>query len=139
MTEQLTTSASAKFDWLNNTFTRYLVVGGLSTLTHFGVLILLVENLLLGVVLATGIAFTASLIVSFSLNYVYAFRSHTPVVDSFFKFVLVSLIGLCLNVLVMEISVNQLGMDYRLGYFVSIFFVTTSNFLLHYIWTFRKI
>ncbi len=122
----------------DSTFSRYLVVGLLSTATHVGVLMLLVESLRTPVVPATAVAFSASLVVSFLLNYVFAFRADTVVVTSFLRFTAVALLGLLLNIIIMEVFVNRVGLHYGYALMIAIVVVTLNNFSLHYFWTFEK-
>lgn len=123
---------------VDNTFARYVVVGLLSTVTHVGTLAFLIELFSLPVGPATVFAFTASLLVSFSLNYLFAFRADTVVFSSFFRFTTVALLGLLLNVLIMELFVNRLGIHYGYATLIAIAVVTANNFSLHYFWTFEK-
>jgi dolichol-phosphate mannosyltransferase len=124
----------ARFD---NRLSRYLVVGVISTATHFGALILLVERFAMGILAATALAFCASLLVSFALNYLFAFRANTPVIDSFVRFTLVTLAGLSLNMGTMELLVNRLEIHYIIANCVAIILVTANNFSLHLLWTFK--
>ena len=119
-------------------FGRYLIVGGLSTLTHVAVLAMLIEWFGVAVVPATVVAFSASRVVSFALNYLFAFRADTVVVTSFLRFTSVALLGLLLNVAIMEFFVNRLGLHYGYAMLIAIGVVTLNNFSLHYFWTFEK-
>ncbi len=125
-------------EFIDSVFSRYLLVGLLSTITHVATLALLIERFRTDILLATVLAFSASLAVSFLLNYYFAFRAKTRVIESFVKFTLVCLTGLSLNVLVMELFVNRMGMHYGFATLVAIAVVTANNFSLHYFWTFRK-
>lgn len=123
---------------LNSIFSRYVLVGLLSTATHVGTLALQMEWMNADILLATVNAFTASLVVSFSLNYLFAFRSNAKVVESAIKFIIVCLTGLALNVLVMDIVVNVVGLHYGFATLLAIVVVTMNNFSLHYFWTFKQ-
>ncbi len=123
---------------IDSLFSRYLLVGLISTATHVGVLAFLVELSHSDILLATVLAFSASLAVSFLLNYYFAFRASTKVVESFAKFTIVCLTGLGLNMLVMEMFVNRIGIHYGFATLVAIVVVTLNNFSLHYFWTFKK-
>ena len=123
---------------IDSVFGRYLLVGLLSTITHVATLALLMELFHADILWATVMAFSASLAVSFLLNYYFAFRANTRVIESFVKFTLVCVTGLSLNVLVMELFVNRMGMHYGFATLVAIAVVTANNFSLHYFWTFKK-
>ena len=125
-------------DLVDNVFTRYVLVGLLSTATHVGVLAMQMEWLDANVLVATVIAFGASLVVSFGLNYLFAFRSNARVIESALKFTIVTLLGLGLNLVVMEVFVNRVGLHYGFATLVAIVVVTLNNFSLHFFWTFRK-
>ncbi len=125
-------------EFIDSVFSRYLLVGLLSTITHVATLALLIERFRTDILLATVLAFSASLAVSFLLNYYFAFRANTRVIESLVKFTIVCLAGLSLNVLVMEIFVNRMGIHYGFATLVAIVVVTLNNFSLHYFWTFKN-
>ncbi len=55
-------------EFIDSVFSRYLLVGLLSTITHVATLALLIERFRTDILLATVLAFSASLAVSFLLN-----------------------------------------------------------------------
>lgn len=99
-------------------FLRFVVVGGIVTLTHFTVLILLVEIGRWNEVLSTTAAFLVAVSVSYALNAIWTFqmwgmhRRRAP------RFLAVSLIGLVLNTVVFWL-VLSLGAIYVMAQVVA--------------------
>lgn len=116
---------------------RYGIAGGLSFLTHLAVLVALVEAGLAAPVPASVAGFAASVAVSFTLQYRWVFRSSAPLFTSFGRFLVVTVLGLLLNVLIMAVGVNGLKLHYLAVQFVAFAAVPISNYLLNRAWTFR--
>jgi putative flippase GtrA len=112
------------------------IVGVLSTLTHLGVLSLLVEGFAFSPVGANFFAFGASLAVSFVLNHHFTFRSPKRWRETFPRYSVTVLIGLGINQSVMWLFTEALHFSYLYGFAAVTVLVPVSNFLLHKYWTF---
>ena len=117
---------------------RYVIVGVLNTAAHFAVTALLVELGLLQPVPASVVGFIVAVIIAFYLNSYWTFGATDRPVERLMKFLVVSMFGLCLNTLVMHISVDLLQWHYLFGLMMVVLVVPPSNFLLNLYWSFRK-
>ncbi|MCD9024484.1 GtrA family protein [Cohnella silvisoli] len=123
---------------LRSSFIRYGMVGGLGTLLHFGILILLVESIKMTAVVSSVIGFIIVLAVSYYLNRYWTFS--TRIMEShwrnFMKYCVVSLFGLLLNTAIMYVTVELWHIRYLIGQAIVILVVPASNYLLNRSWTF---
>lgn len=114
----------------------FLWVGLISTLTHFFVLVFLVEQWGVSPEFATLWAFFASLLVSYFLNRHYTFHCQQLWWQTFPRYLFVTLVGLGLNVSLMYFFVSVLEISYLWGFVVVTLLVPISNFFLNRYWTF---
>ena len=121
---------------LTRQLARYLVVGGLGTLTHLSILALCVELFNWSAVAGTVAGFLGALTVSYWLNHRWTFESQTPHIASLWRYVVVSLSGLALNAAMMAALVHYLHWWYFTAQLSVIFIVPTTNFILNRYWTF---
>jgi putative flippase GtrA len=118
-------------------FLRYCVVGGLGTVVHFGVTMLLVEQFRVDAVVATVIGFLCALAVSFALNRSWVFASRVAVAPGLARYTAVSVLGFVLNVAIMATVTRVLALDYRIGLALVVLIIPVTNFTLNARWTFR--
>ena len=85
---------------------RFAISGGLATLTHITVFVLLVEWLLMRPLYASVPAFLAAVGVSYGMNYRWTFDAQGPHQVMLPRFVLVALAGLGLNMLITWLVVD---------------------------------
>jgi putative flippase GtrA len=117
---------------------KYGVVGVLGTAVHIGVLAIMVEIFHANPVIGSVIGFLGALLSSYLLNYYWTFESADDHLSSFFRYLLVSLIGLGLNTLLMYVTATVLGWWYIYGQLTVILVVPVTNYALNRFWTFRK-
>jgi putative flippase GtrA len=116
---------------------RYGVAGGLSALTHLGVLTVLVEWAGVTPVPASTVGFLASVVVSYTLQRSWVFanpgrhRSQLP------RFLVVTGVALGLNTSVLWVGTTLLTTHYVLVQLVALALIPLSNYLLNSLWTFR--
>ena len=120
------------------TVVRYALVGILGTAIHFGVLAALVEWFSFDPVLASGIGFVVTLIVSYGLNFAWTFSSTARHRTALPRYVVVSVFGLGLNTLVMHLAVRVFGLWYIAGQALVVLLVPATNFVLNRSWAFRS-
>ncbi|MEW6562305.1 MAG: GtrA family protein [Pseudomonadota bacterium] len=121
---------------LTRQLTRYLIAGGLGTLTHLAVLALCVEVFGWSPVAGAVAGFLGALSVSYVLNHHWAFESRRSHIGSFWRYTLVSLGGLALNTAMMAGLVHYLHWWYFTAQLSVIFVVPLINFVLNRYWTF---
>jgi len=119
-------------------FIKYSLVGALGTLIDLGSLYILVEHFTIGVLLASTISFLLAVINNFILNKIWTFENKSKNYRKLFiKFLIVSLVGLALTLISMEILVYTFKIWYILAKAITSIIVLTWNFLANKFWTFR--
>ncbi|MBG9794357.1 hypothetical protein ABD76_18315 [Paenibacillus dendritiformis] len=119
-----------------NQFIKYGLVGIVGTVIHTGTLVVLVEYCSMSPYLASIMGFTLSLIISYFINLKWTFNNNN--LSTFFKYITVSLSGLCLNMLTMYIFVHLFSIWYLVAQIVTVIIVPISNFTFNKYWTFKK-
>ena len=122
-------------------FSRFLAVGGLATMTHVAVFVLLVEYLVLHPLLANLYAFCVAFAIGFTGHYYWTFaradgpasRARGPAMA---RFLLVSVAGLGLNSLVVYCVVGLLSLSYLYAALLMVTLVPLLIFLLNRSWAF---
>ncbi len=110
-------------------FARFGVVGVIATLVDVGLLMLLSELLKLGVLVASGISFSTSMVVNYLLSMRFVFQGKGQSKNrEFLLFVGMSLGGLCLNQLLMWAG-TTLGIYYLGVKLFALVVVTLYNFI----------
>lgn len=115
------------------------MVGGLGTVAHLSTLYFLVEGTGSEPLLASFIGFLASLFLSYWLNATWTFgavrQQHRRALLRYFA---VSVMGLCLNTLIMFLLIKILGLWYFASQIVAAVLVPFHNLLLNTYWTFER-
>jgi putative flippase GtrA len=123
---------------VRDSFRRFLVVGSACTAIQYALLVLMVDGFGWRPVLASGSSYAAAVVVNYELSRRWTFASGPARITTVLRFVLVSAIGLTLNVALF-------GAALRLGaphYVVAQVFATgvtlLVNFTLYRTWAFRR-
>jgi putative flippase GtrA len=114
---------------LSRVFCVFLLVGGLSTLLQYVVLLTLVRLFRADAVLASTLGFALSALVNYYLNYRLAFHSSRPHGSALARFSAVALIGLQLNGAIMHGAVHWLSLHYLVAQVIATVLVLFWNFL----------
>ncbi|ADH85091.1 GtrA family protein [Desulfurivibrio alkaliphilus] len=117
-------------------FVLFSSVGIIGTSVHFFILIVLVQLLAVSPVTASMAGFTGGALTNYFLNYHVTFRCRNPHLEALPKFLSVSLVGLCLNTLIMALAV--IWMHYLISQVLATACVLVWNFFCNRHWTFRK-
>ena len=123
---------------LSRAFCVFLLVGGLSTLLQYVVLLTLVRLLHADAVLASTLGFTLSAPVNYYLNYRLAFRSSRPHGSALARFSAVALVGLQLNGAIMQGAVHWLSLHYLVAQVIATVLVLFWGFLVNAEWSFAS-
>jgi putative flippase GtrA len=117
-------------DSLLGQFLRYLVVGGVSFLVDFGVLVLLTEALDIYYLTSAAVAFCCGLVTNYvlSITWVFSARSLASKRTEFAIFSIIGVIGLGWNELLLYLGTSVLGLDYRVSKLITVVIVLFWNF-----------
>ena len=119
-------------------FTRFAGVGAIGTLCHYAVLVALVNVIGTNPVFASGVGAIVGAIINYTLNYRHTFYSHERHRDAAPKFIIVSLVGILLNLFMMYFLVAVFHVYYLAAQIVATGVVLGWNFLGNRYWTFRS-
>lgn len=120
-------------------FFRYFLAGLIVIFVDFAVLYALVDLFFMEVVLSSAIAFALANITSFVLNKFWTFKNKSRAfMKIYFKFLLVSLIGLAMTVSLMYCFVKIVGLWYIAAKVLVAGIVVIWNFLANQFWTFKE-
>ena len=118
-------------------FIKYCVVGFSGMLIDFGTTWLLKEKIKINKFIANAIGFILATSSNYFLNRFWTFHSENPeVVTQYFKFIIISLIGLGINTLIIFLINEKAKWNFYLSKLIAIFVVTLWNFTMNYLFTF---
>jgi putative flippase GtrA len=118
-------------------FMRFAAVGVLATATHTLVFALAIEWLSIEPVTATAIAFTAALLVGYTLNRRWTFAAHAEH-GRLWRYAVAALVGLAGNTLIMAIVVHGAKWSPYVGLALSVILMPPLSFALNQLWVFRS-
>lgn len=116
---------------------RYAVTGGLSTLTHVGTTVVLVEVAGLRAVVASTLGFVLSIAVSYTLQKSWVFTSTARHRGALPKFLVAAGAAALLNSGVLTLGTEVLDLHYLPVQVVALVLIPVSNYLINSWWTFR--
>lgn len=116
---------------------RYGVTGVASMLTHVGILWLLVEQAGVRPVLASAAGFVASILVSYTLQKYWVFRSDQGHLAAGLKFLTVTAVALGVNTATLWTG-EAIGAPYQGAQLVALVLIPVVNYALNASWTFRN-
>ena len=116
---------------------RFGLSGAAATLTHVIVFVVLVEWFQMRPLFAAVPAFLSALSVSYGLNYRWTFSANGPHRILLPKFLLVSVTGLLLNLLITYLVVDHWQLWYGFALLAIILIIPLSTYLLSKFWVFR--
>lgn len=118
---------------------KFGIVGVIATVIDFGVLMVLKEHMHIDVLVASAVAFTASVIVNYILSMLFVFKgSENGKVKEFIVFVTLSIGGLLINQFIMWIGTEMLAVYYIWVKISACVFVPIYNFVTRKIFLEKK-
>ena len=116
---------------LLNQIIKFGIVGGVAFLIDYFVLYVLVEYLHISYLIASGISFTVAVIFNYiaSMKYVFERRNNISLRREFIVFLILSIVGLIINLIIMWISVDKLNIFYMISKIFATFIVMVWNFV----------
>lgn len=118
------------------TFARYAVIGGLATVIHYTVLLLLVESLGLAAYGATALGALCGALIAYLANRGFTFSSISPHRRALPRFFVVAALGAGLNSLIVWSGTSALSWHYLVVQAISTAVVLTLTYHLNRFWTF---
>lgn len=116
---------------------RFIFVGLVTALVYYSFLVLAVEIVGLGPVIASGICYVLAVVLNYVLHYHWTFTATAGHTVVFNRYVLMLCGGLILNTGVMYCGVALMGWNYLLVQTASIGLIAAWNFILSSLWVFR--
>lgn len=125
----------------SNRVIRFVIAGSSVAITQIGLLYLLTEFLGFWYLISSLFSFIYALITSFLLQKYWAFKDNNKknATLQFFKFVLVAIIGIFINIISMYFWVDIVGVWYVIGQFITGLIIALINFLIYKFFIFKKI
>jgi putative flippase GtrA len=116
---------------------KFGIVGVANTLLSFAVYIALVKGLDVWYLAASAIAFAVGAVNGFLLNRRWTFREHTGDALTPVRWFVVQGCGLLINLGVVALAVDGVGLDKLLGQALATAIVVVGTFFANRAWTFR--
>ena len=110
---------------------KFSLVGGIAFIIDYLVLIFCKEVLNLNILIGSSISFSISLIVNYflSINYVFDVNKNDKRRKKFILFIIFSIVGLLLTLLIMWFGTNILKINYLIAKILATFIVMCFNFI----------
>jgi putative flippase GtrA len=115
-------------------FSLFLMVGALSALIQFSILISLVEVFSAQPIWSSALGYIGGAIINYSLNHYFTFKSSLSHKKALIRFSLNSFFGFLLNLTLMSIFLRYYS--YLVGQVLASSIILIWNFLIHRYWTF---
>ncbi|MFZ0220002.1 MAG: GtrA family protein [Candidatus Aquirickettsiella sp.] len=115
-------------------FYRFFIVGALSALIQFSILISMVEFLFIKPIWSSTFGYIAGSILNYTLNHYFTFKSSFSHKKALVRFTVNSLFGLFINFSLMKIFL--IYYSYILSQILASGIILFWNFLIHRYWTF---
>lgn len=115
-------------------FSHFFIVGALSALIQFSILISFVEFLFIKPIFASTMGYIAGALLNYTLNHYFTFKSSLSHKKSLVRFTINSLFGLFLNFSLMKIFL--IYYTYIISQILASGVILFWNFLIHRYWTF---
>ncbi|HDP96377.1 MAG TPA: glycosyltransferase family 2 protein [Euryarchaeota archaeon] len=135
--------------WWLSKYLKFAFIGGIGTLINLAIFWVLLEIFDVNYLLAAVVSFCVAATNNFLMNRVWTFRSKGRIQVQYFQFMLVSVAGLMLNLIVLKFLVEEffpwLGFSgdrasilETFSNFLAILLVSIFNFFVNSFWTFSK-
>jgi len=120
-------------------FSSFLVVGGLSTILQYIVLVAAVSFFGVNPVNGSLLGYAFGGGVNYYLNYKLTFKSDKPHINTTWKFVVIMAVGFSLNGYIMSILIFDVELHYIFAQLLATAVVLVWNFIANKFWTFSKV
>lgn len=118
-------------------FLKFGIVGFSGVFVDFGITYFLKEKLKVQQYLSNAIGFISASSTNYFLNRIWTFHSSDPnITQQYGRFLFISLIGLCINTLILWILVSKFKLNFYISKLMAIAVVTVWNFFANMAFTF---
>jgi putative flippase GtrA len=119
-------------------FMKFCMVGSIGGVINLGLLYSLTEFLHIWYIMSAALAFTAAVVNNFVLNKRWTFQNTAPEVSKqFVSFFIISIISLALNLSVLYILTEYVGMWYMTAQVIAILVALSNNYMSNKKFTFK--
>lgn len=123
---------------LTETWWRFALVGALTAVLYYGLLLLAVEWLLLPATLASSVAYVIVVAFNYRMHYSWTFGQHeTPHGRTLLRYLVMISCGFLANAALMYAGTQWLSVHYLLTQTVALLVVVLWNFVISNAWVFR--
>ena len=130
----------SKFSQFMSQTIKWFVVGGIGVAINLGLLYVLTDFLGIWYILSQGIAVAFSITNNFFLHRYWTFKNEIvepKTLERYIKFFIVSVVGMCIQLGLTFILVENFAMYYLYAAILSIIAASAFNYLLNRKWTFE--
>ena len=130
----------SKFSLFMAQTVKYFLVGGIGVGVNLGLLFILTDFLGIWYILSQGIAIAVSITNNFFLHRYWTFKNEIvepKTLERYIKFFIVSVVGMCIQLGLTFILVENFAMYYLYAAILSIIAASAFNYLLNRKWTFE--
>ena len=118
-------------------FVKFLGVGSVSALGHYGVLIGLVSGFGFDPVRSSAAGALVGAVINYALNYRFTFQSSQQHTETVARFAVIAFLGMGLNTFLMWLGVAVLSLHYLLAQILTTLLLILWSFAGNRWWTFR--
>jgi dolichol-phosphate mannosyltransferase len=120
-------------------FIKFCIVGSLGGIIHLGLLYWLTEFVGTWYIVSASIGFTAAVVNNFVLNKYWTFKNRAPEIPrQFLSFFVISVVSLGINLSVLYILTEYIGVWYMAAQIVAILVALSNNYLGNKKFTFDR-
>ena len=118
-------------------FCLFSLIGVLNTLIHYAIFIFLYRIINMNYIVASGVGYFIGMANSYFMNRRWTFLSSNYIPPEFTKFILVNVCSMSTNLIILKVTVTNIGLIPEIGQIVAIIFSIGVNFFGNKYWTFR--
>lgn len=121
---------------IDRRFVRFVIAGGVATLVHVVLFVVLLEGAHLDATAASIPAFAVALLASYLLNWAWTFEASSSLLARLPQFIVVAAVGLVVNVALTLFVVDALRLHYAVALALVVTITPIVTFWLNRQWTF---
>ncbi len=121
---------------MSNEFHRYLIAGLINTAIGYAAFLIALHALGFGATISNGISYAIGLLSAYVMNLVFVFKKSKNSADSIFRFLLGFSIAYAINIAVLKISTQGIGLPPEIGQIFAMIAYTVSFYFInkYFVW-----